>query len=146
MMGGIRAMQAMEALAEMERERIKGLEAQLQGQEKIEYEMLKEEATRKNKKTWRKARAAGSIGLVTIAASIIPLIYGISEKIETKTNQQTQYSFNEYVKVRSHYFDYAWLGIITGNVICAASYITGQHIMGKRAKPVREYLKKHTDD
>lgn len=140
-----RTMKAMEKLVELEAERIKGLEGRLQGQEKEEYGKMKADVERRNKRTWREAQAVGAVGLLTIASGLYFAVKG-SSKTEKNldgrivSQEDNQDSFQIYRESRSPFLDYAWLGIIAGNTVCAAGYITGQHIIAKRSKPLRDYL------
>jgi len=152
MMGRVRAMQAMEAIAEADRMYYESLENRLEGEEKTYYEQLKSEIIEKNKKTWRKAKLVGLVGILTIASGIPLAIKGCADTPQSLDEQTTRQeytenqdknSFEEYTNSRSPYLNYAWLGILGGNVICAAGFITGRHIMGERARPLRDYLEKH---
>ena len=147
MHGMARTMIAMEKLAEFEKERIKGLEDSLQGIEKAEYERLKEGITIKNKKTWRKARAVGIVGMLTIASSLYLAVEGFREtdkRVEEQKDAQI-YQEDTYFENRSSFLDYSWWAIIAGNVICAAGFITGQYIMNKRGAPLETYLENHAN-
>ncbi len=149
MRGMAAGMKCMEKLAELEEERIKELEDKLHGQEKIVYERLKEEVTGKNKKTWRKAKLVGAVGILTIVSSLYFTAKGISEtnrnlEEQTVAQESNQESLQAYKESRSSDLDYAWLGILSGNAICAAGFSISQYIMGKRAAPVKAYLESHT--
>ena len=144
---------AMEAIDDMNRTYYEGLEKRLEGQEKTEYESLKSEVIRKNKKTWRKAEIGGLVGICVIASCSFWMVKGFSdtnrrtkERISIKDSQKTSdaISLNEYKEVRSPYLNYAWMSLLGGNVICAVSYIAGQTLMDRRGKVLADYLESHT--
>ena len=127
MYGGISALKAMEKLNDIREEYYSGLEDSLEGKEKIEYESLKSEVVEKNKRTWRKSKLVGGVGMFVISSALLPFIMGLANPKESR-----------------RYFNYCWGAIIGGNLICAASYGIGQARMAKRSKELTNYLESHT--